>query len=100
ETVMIAEKMSGQYDSNMCWANNVANWAEINANPTVDGGCLGSTRVGPRHQGGSNWVFADGHAKWNTLDRLIFPKNQFSRTKQLNDWLYDNRNFRGWGGCR
>jgi prepilin-type N-terminal cleavage/methylation domain-containing protein/prepilin-type processing-associated H-X9-DG protein len=101
ETVMIAEKASGQFDSNMCWVNNVASWGRIVANPTVDGGCTTRTRRdGPRHTGGSNWVFGDGHAKWHTLDRLIFPKNQFSRTKQPNDWLYDNRNFMGWGGCR
>jgi prepilin-type processing-associated H-X9-DG protein len=56
--------------------------------------------TGPRHSGGSNLIFADGHAKWNTLDRTIFPKILWSRSKSPTDPLSDTRNFQNWGGCR
>jgi prepilin-type processing-associated H-X9-DG protein len=101
ETIMIAEKMSGSGDSNLCWPNNICKWRGIRANPSVDGGCADRrTRIGPRHHGGSNFIFADGHAKWYTLDRTIFPKNLWSRSKQPGDRLFDNQNFENWGGCR
>jgi prepilin-type N-terminal cleavage/methylation domain-containing protein/prepilin-type processing-associated H-X9-DG protein len=104
ETIMIAEKMSGNADSNICWPNNVLKWRTVpTVNPSVDGGCSGSdlrSRTGPRHNGGSNFIFADGHAKWSMLDRTILPKNLWSRSKSATDPLSDTRNFEHWGGCR
>ena len=52
------------------------------------------------HNAAAGFIFADGHAKWNTLDRTIFPKNLWSRSKSATDSLSDTRNFEHWGGCR
>jgi prepilin-type processing-associated H-X9-DG protein len=86
ELIAIAEKQSTNGDSNICWPNNVVGWRNltpssatlINGNPSADGTCSPTNnspgQIGPRHNGGSNYMFADGHAKWLKLRNTIFPK--------------------------
>lgn len=35
--------------------------------------------LGPVHNGGSNYGYVDGHAKWNTLSRTLAPVNQWTK---------------------
>ena len=39
-----------------------------------------------RHNGGANYLFVDGHVKWNRLDQTFKPDGSFSMWTISNKW--------------
>jgi prepilin-type N-terminal cleavage/methylation domain len=84
ETILLAEKRANLEEEHFVWwaapwptwpvaqgtsiqpYENAINAVDQNTpEPAVEGGI--QTR---RHGGGANWLYADGHVKWNRLDRV------------------------------
>ena len=68
ETILISEKSANDWPAYPSSGSISPAWL-----PAVD-----ARRVDPRHSGGSNFVFGDGHAKWLTSGRDVAPKDLWS----------------------
>jgi prepilin-type N-terminal cleavage/methylation domain-containing protein/prepilin-type processing-associated H-X9-DG protein len=107
ELIAFTEKRPGHADAHMDWPQNVVNWGPPGG-PCSPGGTIcthDGTVPGPgnvprcrrqpaKHNDGSNFIFADGHAKWLRLEQTVNGSG-------LNLWVRDKsqwnpRNFRGW----
>lgn len=82
ETIVVCEKHGNTEARTVNWPNNIAGWRSCGNQPPpfdrlkLDG--AGGTNfepclVGARHTAGSNYVFADGHAKLVKLEHAITP---------------------------
>jgi prepilin-type N-terminal cleavage/methylation domain-containing protein/prepilin-type processing-associated H-X9-DG protein len=66
-------------------------WMTLLCGPNVVGG-IGTAEDTPTpmnlivHNGGTNFGFADGHAKWMHLEQTLEPRNLWLRDQSLNGW--------------
>ena len=99
ELIAISEKHNFTTDATNDWPINIANWRVCGASPmptsrlTQDGAAGSTPAAGglcsPRHNCGSNHLFADGHAKWYKLDQMISPTmNLWVRNKRC--WQFSD----------
>lgn len=98
ETIAVCEKHQNTDARTANWPNNIAGWRMCGSRPPpfdrlkLDG--TGGTNNQPclaqaRHNGRSNFVFADGHAKLMRLEQAITPtQNLWVRNKAC--WSYRN----------
>lgn len=63
--------------------NNMVSWKSSTGIMTESSNFFwapgGVLALPPLHNGGSNYGFADGHAKWSTVSRTLAPVNQWTR---------------------
>lgn len=70
ETIAMAEKRTGVADFHLDWPQDIL--------PPITGTDSLEKR---RHNGGANFIFADGHVKWMKFSQTFFPKNLWVRDK-------------------
>ena len=69
ETVLFADNLlwNGNVDTGMDGTNiagKVFKYSDRNNAGRLTSGCFGGGLVAPRHNGGANFTFCDGHSKW------------------------------------
>jgi prepilin-type processing-associated H-X9-DG protein len=82
--------------------------SENNEFPFTDGFFIGSgnlainpNQAAPRHSGGRNFVFVDGHAQWYTLDDYSRTKDETGNgTGSLIEWTHEPPYTIYWWPCR
>ncbi len=75
ETIMVAEREKGcGYEGFHPWPAAGGNWDDLDTYVAGDGhNWLVDHIAKERHNGGSNYGFADGHAKWYKWDSTVEP---------------------------
>ncbi len=76
EQIMIAERAAGSpYDGYHPWPADGVSWTNLDAYVAADGHNWMVDHIAQqRHNGGSNYTFADGHAKWLKWEATIDPE--------------------------